>query len=84
MSYDKVAQMQSRIVIGTKQTIKAMKNGIISEVYIARDANLVITQKVANLATQLNIICTQVDSMKKLGAACAIDVGASAVAIKKI
>lgn len=84
MSYDKVAQMQSRIVIGTKQTIKSMKSGIISEVYIAKDANLAITQKVANLATQLNITCTQVDSMKKLGAACGIDVGASTVAIKEI
>ncbi|WP_163971938.1 50S ribosomal protein L7ae-like protein [Oceanobacillus halotolerans] len=83
MSYEKVTQLRSRIIIGTKQTLKAMKNGDISEVYIADDANGQITQKVVNLAEELNIPCHRVDSMKKLGAACGIDVGASTAAIKK-
>lgn len=82
MSYEKVSQVQSRIIIGTKQTLKAMRNGEISEVYIADDADQQITQKVANLAEELNIPCEHVDSMKKLGTACGIDVGTSTVAIK--
>ncbi|WP_099156802.1 50S ribosomal protein L7ae-like protein [Virgibacillus ndiopensis] len=83
MSYEKVTQVKSRLLIGTKQTLKAMKNGEISEVFIADDANQQMTQKVVNLAKQLDIPCERVDSMKKLGAACGIDVGASTVAIKR-
>lgn len=82
MSYEKVCQMQPRIIIGTKQTLKAMKNGEISEVFIADDAEKQITQKVAHLAEELNIPCYHVDSMKKLGVACGIDVATSTVAIK--
>lgn len=83
MSYEKVAKAQSSIVIGTKQTLKAMKQGEISEVLIARDADRQLTQKVINLANELGIPCQHVESMKKLGAACGIEVGASTVAIRK-
>jgi len=83
MSYEKVTQVQSRIIIGTKQTLKAMKNGNVSEVFIADDADKQVTQKVASLANELGIPCQHVDSMKKLGAACGIEVGASTVAVKK-
>lgn len=82
MSYEKVTQVQSHVIIGTKQTLKAMKNGEISEVFIADDADLHITQKVASLAKELGIPCKRVDSMEKLGAACGIEVGASTVAVK--
>ncbi|MFC2949281.1 50S ribosomal protein L7ae-like protein [Virgibacillus sediminis] len=83
MSYEKVTQVKSRVIIGTKQTLKAMKNGEISEVFIADDADPKITQKVASLAEELNIPCERVDSMNKLGAACGIEVGASTAAIKQ-
>lgn len=83
MSYEKVAQVKSRIIIGTKQTLKAMKNGEISEVIIADDADRHITNKVADAADELNIPRTHVDSMKKLGIACGIEVGASTAAIKE-
>ncbi|WP_407692001.1 ribosomal L7Ae/L30e/S12e/Gadd45 family protein [Radiobacillus deserti] len=39
MSYDKVAQVKTGLIIGTKQTLKAMKNGEVSEVVIADDAD---------------------------------------------
>lgn len=83
MSYEKVTELRSRIIIGTKQTIKAMKHGRISEVFIADDADKHITQKVANLAEELEIPCQHVDSMKKLGKAAGVEVAASTVAIKK-
>ncbi|MBP1970856.1 large subunit ribosomal protein L7A [Virgibacillus natechei] len=84
MSYEKVTQVQSRIIIGTKQTLKAMNNGEISEVLIAEDADQYITESVASLAEELDIPCEWVDSMKRLGAACGIEVGASTVAIKRL
>lgn len=83
MSYEKVAQLQSRIIIGMKQTLKAMKNGSVSEVYIAEDADLFVKEMVETLAEELNIPLQRVEFMKKLGAACGIDVGASTVAIKR-
>jgi large subunit ribosomal protein L7A len=83
MSYEKVTQLKSQIMIGMKQTLKAMKNGQISEVYIAEDADRYMTQRIEELAKTLGIPCQRVDSKKKLGAACGIDVGASTVAIKK-
>jgi len=84
MSYEKVTQVQSRIVIGTKQTLKAMKNGEAGEVIIAEDADPQLTKEVAVMAEELDIPCQHVDSKRKLGAACGIDVGASVVAIKRL
>ncbi|MGM8212751.1 50S ribosomal protein L7ae-like protein [Virgibacillus sp. W0430] len=83
MSYEKVTQLKARTIIGTKQTLKAMKNGEISELFIANDADHQVTEKVVELANRLNIPCNYVDSMRKLGAACGIEVGASTVAIRQ-
>lgn len=83
MSYEKVAQVRSCITIGVKQTLKAMKDELVSEVYIAQDAEPSVTAKVTELAEEMNIPLRHVDSMKKLGSACGIDVGASTVAIRR-
>lgn len=83
MSYEKVTQLKNRIVIGTKQTLKAMNNGEVSEIFIAADAEKHITQKVADLAEELGIPCQQVDSKRKLGKAAGVEVGASIIAVKK-
>lgn len=83
MPYEKLTHVQSRIIIGTKQTLKAMRNSEVSEVFIASDADQQITKQVIILAKELNIPCQHVDSMKKLGHACGIEVGTSTVAIKE-
>ncbi|MEN1968928.1 50S ribosomal protein L7ae-like protein [Lentibacillus sp. N15] len=83
MSYEKVTQVQSRLIIGVKQTLKAMEKGVISEVIIANDADQHMTDRVMRLAEDLDIPIIRVSSMKKLGMACGIDVGASTVAIKQ-
>ncbi|GLB61390.1 50S ribosomal protein L7ae-like protein [Cytobacillus sp. NCCP-133] len=80
MSYDKVLQAKS-FIVGTKQTVKALKQGMVSEVVIARDADSRVSAKVVSTANELNVPITYVDSMKKLGNACGIEVGAAAVAI---
>ena len=80
MSYEKVLQAKS-IVIGTKQTVKALKQGTIREVVIAQDADQRLVAKLASVAMEVNVPILYVDSMKKLGKACGIDVGAAAVAI---
>ncbi|WP_174615391.1 50S ribosomal protein L7ae-like protein [Virgibacillus ihumii] len=83
MSYEKVAQVKSNLIIGTKQTLKAIRNGQVSEVFIADDADHHITEKIELLADEMNVSCKRVDSMKRLGEACGIDVGASAAAVRQ-
>lgn len=80
MSYDKVLQAKS-IIVGTKQTVKALKLGTIDEVVVAGDADPRVTAKVVSTAKEMNVPIVYVDSMKKLGKACGIEVGAAAVAI---
>ncbi len=83
MSYEQLTQIQSRIIIGMKQTLRAMNNGLITEVYIAEDADHHVTDKVVELAEELHIPCTYVPSKNTLGEACGIDVGTSTAAIKR-
>ncbi|GAB7387302.1 50S ribosomal protein L7ae-like protein [Bacillaceae bacterium] len=81
MSYEKVRQAKERTV-GTKQTLKALEQGVVSEVFIASDADKRITAKVEELCRQKDIPINYVDSMRLLGKACGIDVGAAIAAIK--
>ncbi|MGG3916518.1 50S ribosomal protein L7ae-like protein [Rossellomorea vietnamensis] len=80
MSYEKVAQAKE-IIVGTKQAVKALKTGQVLEVVIAEDADPKVTAKVVQAAIDLNVPVNKVDSMKKLGKSCGIDVGAAVVAI---
>ncbi|KEP25757.1 MULTISPECIES: 50S ribosomal protein L7ae-like protein [Bacillus] len=80
MSYDKVSQAQS-IIIGTKQTVKALKRDSVKEIVVAKDADPTLTASVMKLAQEKGVDILVVDSMKKLGKACGIEVGAAAVAI---
>ncbi|OIJ15444.1 ribosomal protein L7Ae-like protein [Anaerobacillus arseniciselenatis] len=82
MSYEKVAQANKK-VIGTKQTLKALEDGVVEELYIASDADYKVIYKVAALAEKKDVPTIKVQSMKKLGKACGIDVSAATVAIVK-
>jgi large subunit ribosomal protein L7A len=82
MSYEKVAQA-NKIIVGSKQTVKALKAGEVIELVIAKDADAKVTAELVRIASDMNTATSYVDSMKKLGKACGIAVGASAVAITK-
>lgn len=83
MPYKKVTQLRSQVIIGTKQTLKAMQEHKVSEVFVANDVDQHIKDKVIELAEELNVHYQIVDSKKKLGTACGINVGAATVAIAK-
>ncbi|GIN42153.1 MULTISPECIES: 50S ribosomal protein L7ae-like protein [Heyndrickxia] len=80
MSYEKVLQAK-QVIVGTKQTVKALKTANVDELIIAKDADPVVIEKVVQVANDMNIPINQVDSMKKLGKVCGIEVGAAAVAV---
>lgn len=79
MSYEKVSQAD-KLSIGTKQTMKMVESGKAKQVFVAQDADPRITSKVVNLCAKVGVDVIYVDSMKKLGKACGIDVGAAVAA----
>lgn len=80
MSYEKGLQ-EENVRVGTKQTIRMVELGKATEVYIAEDADSRLTSKVIQLCDTKGVKITYVDTMKNLGKACGIDVGAAMVAI---
>ncbi|GIN58924.1 50S ribosomal protein L7ae-like protein [Lederbergia ruris] len=80
MSYEKVSQADN-VIIGTKQTVRALKSGLVLEVLLASDAETRIIHPIIQAAEEANVPITMVDSMRDLGKACGIEVGATAAAI---
>ncbi|GKV68446.1 ribosome-associated protein L7Ae-like [Sporosarcina sp. NCCP-2716] len=80
MSYDKVSQAE-KLIIGTKQAVKAIRRNKAHEVFIAQDAEERVTSPVIEEAARQDIPLTIVDSREKLGKACGIQVAASVVVI---
>jgi len=63
--------------VGVKQTIKAVEKGAAKMVFVAKDADERVVGKIVELCKKDNIQITYVESMKQLGKACNIDVGAA-------
>lgn len=82
MSYEKVKQAKN-VLIGTKQTKKAIIQENVEEVFVAEDADQHLIQPIIDLCQEHGIKVNFVDSMKQLGKACGIQVGAAAAAIQK-
>lgn len=68
-------------VVGIKQLRKALNAGSVKKVFIAEDADPLLTDPIAERCRQLNIPAISVPTMKQLGAACSICVGAAVAAI---
>ncbi len=68
-------------IVGLKQTVKAVKNGTAKKVYVAEDADDFIKQSVLHACNDKNLQIIYVNSMRELGDACGIDIGASTAAI---
>lgn len=73
----------SNKAIGIKQTLKAVENGTAAKVFIAMDADEKITGNLKELCRANAIEIIYVDTMKQLGKAVGIEVGASAACILK-
>lgn len=80
MSYDKVNNAKT-LLIGAKQTKKAIQQGKALEVVIAADADEQMKQSLVQLCRNHGVAVIHVDSMNELGKACGIDVGAATAAI---
>jgi len=74
---------KSRKVIGARQSLRALKSGIVKRAIIAYDADERIVDGIKQLCMQKNISIEYVDTMKQLGKECNIEVGTSVVCILK-
>jgi large subunit ribosomal protein L7A len=79
MSYNRVKQA-GKLIVGTKQAMKAVEAGLATEVFVAKDADPRVTSKMVNQCRKMGVTVTYVESMKQLGKACGIDVGAAVAA----
>lgn len=73
----------SNIVIGLKQTLKAIQSGTAHRIYLASDCDDYIKKSVSEANAQKNLEIVYVNTMKELGEACGIDIGASTAAVIK-
>jgi len=73
----------SNKAIGVKQTLKAVENDMAKMVFIARDADEKVTGSLKELCVSNDVALEYVETMKQLGKAVGIEVGASAVCLLK-
>ena len=72
---------KNTVVTGRKQTLRAIQNGKAKTVYMAKDAQPDVCAQIEAACKAAGIECIQADSMRQLGAAAGIAVGASACAV---
>lgn len=71
---------EGTLVVGTKQTLKAVETGKAAEVFVAQDADPRMINRIVQLCSQKGVKLTEVDTMRNLGKACGIEVGAAMAA----
>ncbi|HBD64256.1 MAG TPA: 50S ribosomal protein L7ae-like protein [Clostridiales bacterium] len=73
----------NKIVIGKKQTLRALQRDEAERVYISKDADLHVTREITDVCSEKGIEITYFDTMKELGASVGISVNAAAAAVLK-
>ena len=69
------------VVIGAKQLKKALRSGCAKQVFLAENADPALTDDLAQQCDACNVPWTWAGSMKELGTAWGIEVGAAAVTL---
>ncbi len=71
------------IRVGIKQASRAIMDKRAKVLYIAKDAEQHVTRRILELAGENDVQIVFVGSMKELGKACKIDVGAATAVVLK-
>jgi large subunit ribosomal protein L7A len=78
---DESIKKAQRVVVGFKQTSRALEKGEVGSVYLARDADQKLLRPILETCTVRQIEIKEVPTMTELGKACGIKVGAAVAAI---
>ncbi len=73
----------SKLVIGKKQSLKALESNNVEKIYIAKDADSFVTKDIVSICEQSGVEIIYIDSKKELGKLCRIEVAAAVVALIK-
>lgn len=74
---------KNKIVIGKKQTLRAIQRNEAERIYISKDADLYVTKPIEDVCKEKNIEIIYFDTMKELGTSVGISVNAAAAAVLK-
>ena len=74
---------QNSVVVGAKQFKKALRDDRVLKAFLAVNADPAVTEPIAMMCAQHAIPCVWVRTMKELGQACGIEVGAAAATVVK-
>ena len=72
---------EGKLTVGAKQLRKAVCSGKVRCVYLAQDADPVLTEPLEKLCREQALPIAWVKTMAELGKVCGIEVGASAAAV---
>ena len=72
---------KDKLIIGLKQTKKAVLAGQVKELYIAENCDPMISEPLQEVAQNAGAQVIYVSTMKELGTMCSISVGASCAAV---
>jgi len=75
--------MNGPLVVGTKQTLKALEDQEVLTLYIANDADEEIKNQAIQLANSRRVPIVYYNTMEELGKACKIRVGTATAALIK-
>jgi len=67
--------------VGSKETLKAIENGLAAKVFIAKNAEKRVTLPLIEACRQNQVPIIEIETMDELGKACKITVKAAAAAI---
>ncbi|MGM0438273.1 MAG: ribosomal L7Ae/L30e/S12e/Gadd45 family protein [Bacillota bacterium] len=74
---------QEKKVVGSKETLQAIRNGKADCVFIAKDSDKELKNKILSEAKNSNINIEEIESKMKLGRVCGIEVAAASAALLK-
>lgn len=72
-----------KLIVGTKQSLRAVKEGDVQTLFIAKDAEKHVIRPIEDYANENQVQIVYAESMKKLGKACGISIGAAVAVILK-
>jgi large subunit ribosomal protein L7A len=79
---ERLARSPSKVA-GSKQVLRALREGKLVSAYIARNADPFVTRPVASACEKAGIPVVEVDDMNELGRACGLTVYAASAGILK-
>jgi len=80
LSLDRIRLARKR-TIGSNQTLKALQQASVIYLFVAKDAEARVITPLVSIAGASGVPVEWVDTMKQLGKACGIEVGAATAAI---